>query len=158
MSKTGTIRVNRIINHSADEIVALVGDVPNYGKFIQWVKAVRIWDKAPDGNSFSAELMIGYKAIRIPFSTRVTIDKNNRTIRTSLLKNKSFSLLPNPLRLLECTWKIMPHEQGCEIDLQIDYNFADPFLATLITSNINKATSRLIEAFSNEADKRYVIP
>jgi coenzyme Q-binding protein COQ10 len=138
-------------------MLALVGDVPNYGKFIQWVKAVRVWDKSNDGKSFSAELMIGYKAIRIPFSTRVNIKSENNIIKTSLLKNNGFSLIPNPLRALECTWKIIPHEQGCEIDLQIDYNFADPFLAALITSNTNKATSRLIEAFSIEADNRYAV-
>ena len=156
MSKTGTIKVNRIVNHSAAEMLSLVGDVPNYGKFIPWVKAVRIWDSSPDGDSFSAELMIGYKSLRIPFSTRVEIDKDAQVIHTSLINVKrGFSLLPNPLKRLECYWRFSDVEGGCNIDLKIDFDFGDPFLATLITSNTNRATSKLIEIFTNEADNRF---
>lgn len=135
----------------------LVADVPNYGNFLPWVKAVKVWNFDNLPNSFDAELLIGYRNFRAPFSTGVIIDKTGQKILTQLLKPKSKirALFSQPMRALDCQWVFRPNGDGCTIDLKIEYEFNDKIFSALLSNNIEKASQKLIEAFTNEAKRRY---
>ncbi len=136
-------------------MLELVSDVPNYHMFLPWVKAVRVWNETIETGTFDAELLIGYRNFRAPFTTKVKIDRAQSTIQTSLVKTKSKSLFGQPMRELECKWKFIADGFGCMIELEIDYIFNDRILAALLSNNIEKASQKLIEAFTNEAKRRY---
>lgn len=149
------IKLERYVNFKAKDMMALVAGVRTYQDFLPWVKGVRIWNEGKD--QFSAELLIGYKNFRAPFATNVKVDEQNSNITTSLIKEpkKLFSLIPKPMKHLECSWKFIQEGEGCNIILNIDYEFADPILASLINHNLRNATDKLMASFINEASKRF---
>lgn len=151
------IEIIQDVPFSMEEMVSLVKDVPNYDKFLPWVKAVRLWNIAPDNSSFDAQLMIGYKAFRAPFSTNVIIDEANNAIKTSLIDNpkKSFGFFLRPMKSLDCSWKFEPNGGHCKINLKIVFEFSEPILAGLLANNLDRATKKLMQAFMEEAKKRF---
>ena len=132
-----------------DDLLALVADVKAYPKFLPWIKATRTSDQKPlpDGRYFIGEAVVGYKAFRAQFSTPVDVDNVARTVTTRLING--------PFRALACTWAFRASESGTLVDLTLDFEFSEPFLANLLASNMDKAVGKLIRAFTAEAERRY---
>ncbi|KAF0185340.1 MAG: cyclase/dehydrase [Hyphomonadaceae bacterium] len=151
------IEIKEIVAFSLNQLMELVGDVANYPDFLPWVKAAKIWDMDEDKSSFSAQLLIGYKAFRATFSTKVTIDTQNQTVRTHLIEDgkSARGIFSRPLKSLDCKWAFSPNENGTEIHLVIELEFADMMLAKLVGNNLHKASARIMNAFIEEAKKRY---
>ena len=131
------------------DLLALVSDVPAYSRFLPWVKASRISQlkQTPQGRYFVGEAVVGYKAFRSQFSTHVDVDQTQRTVTTRLIQG--------PFRSLKCVWGFRPSESGTLVDLSLDFEFSEPFLAELLRANMDKAVSKLIMAFTEEAKRRY---
>ena len=49
----------------------------------------------------------------------------------------------------------MPHEQGCEIDFYVDFEFNSRILQTVIESLFTEAVKRMVRAFEARADDLY---
>ncbi len=150
------IDVKKTTPYKSHELISLIGDVPNYGSFIPWVKAVKVWDKI-NNNEFKAELLVGYKAFRIPFATQVKIDKAQKIITTDLFKKPSKGLfdLSNQMKSLNCKWVLSDNENGCDIHLRIEFDFKDAIISAIAKANLDKAQNRLVSIFLNEADRRF---
>ncbi len=150
------INVSKETKFKSDELLALVGDVANYGSFIPWVKAVKIWDKF-DENNFKAELLVGYKAFRIPFATQVSINRAHKLVTTDLIKKPTKGLFDfsNQMKSLHCIWEVFDTDDGSRIQLKIEFDFKDAIITAIAKSNLEKAKNKLIEIFLNEADRRF---
>lgn len=146
MSRFETIE---LLPFAPDDLLSLVSDVPAYARFLPWVKASRITQlkKTALGRYFIGEAVVGYKAFRAKFSTHVDVDETARTISTRLIEG--------PFRSLKCVWGFRPSESGTLVDLSLDFEFSEPFLAQLLRANMDKAVSKLIMAFTDEAKRRY---
>ncbi len=138
-----------LLAFAPDDLLKLVSDVPAYSSFLPWVKASRISQERPisEGRYFVGEAVIGYKAFRAQFSTHVEVNQAARTIHTKLIQG--------PFRSLACIWQFRPSQSGTLVDLTLDFEFSEPFLTTLLRANMTKAVSKLITAFTQEAEKRY---
>lgn len=134
-----------------DDLLALVSDVAAYPKFLPWIKATRISapKPMPNGRYFIGEAVVGYKAFRAQFSTHVDVDDVARTVTTRLING--------PFRALACVWAFRASQSGTLVDLTLDFEFSEPFLANLLASNMDKAVGKLIKAFTAEAERRYDI-
>ncbi|GBF57157.1 ribosome association toxin RatA [Candidatus Phycosocius bacilliformis] len=134
-----------------DDLLDLVSDVPAYARFLPWVKAARVSQVRPldRGRTFIGEAVVGYKAFRTQFSTHVDVDHVARTISTRLING--------PFSSLNCVWAFNPTDSGTLVDLTLDFEFSEPFLADLLRANMNKAVSRLMDAFTAEAKRRYAL-
>lgn len=132
-----------------NDLLALVADVAAYPRFLPWIKATRTsaYEKLENGWYFIGEAVVGYKAFRAQFSTHVNVDTSAQTITTRLIKG--------PFKSLACVWAFRPSETGTLVDLTIEFEFSEPFLAQLLASNMDKAVGKLIKAFTAEAEKRY---
>ena len=132
-----------------DDLLALVSDVAAYPKFLPWIKATRIsaQKQTQAGRYFIGEAVVGYKAFRAQFSTHVDVDEHVRTVTTRLING--------PFRALGCLWAFRASESGTLVDLTLDFEFSEPFLAKLLASNMDKAVGKLIKAFTAEAERRY---
>jgi coenzyme Q-binding protein COQ10 len=132
-----------------DDLLALVGDVKSYPSFLPWIKATRVSGEKelPQGRYFVGEAVVGYKAFRASFSTHVEIDDIGKTIETKLIRG--------PFRNLTCLWVFRPSTSGALVDLTLVFEFSEPFLATLLAANMDKAVAKLIRAFTAEAERRY---
>lgn len=132
-----------------DDMAALVADVASYPRFIPWVRAARLWNSHTGAGErgFNAELLIGYKAFRATFATSVLATDTPLAVRTRLIRG--------PLRALSCDWTFQPSATGCLIEVVLDFEFSEPVLAALLRDNMGKAVSRLVKAFTGEAERRY---
>jgi coenzyme Q-binding protein COQ10 len=140
----------QLVGFDPADMHALVADVASYPRFLPWVKAARLWDRQDDGTGasrFKAEVLVGFKAFRAPFATTVETDPQRLTIATALIRG--------PFKVLECQWRFSGIPGACQVAVAIDYQFSDPILQALLGANIDKAVSRLVSAFTAEAERRY---
>lgn len=138
-----------------ERMQALVADVAHYPRFVPFVKAARVWQRrtgaqGPDHHLFNGELLVGFQAFRGQFATSVEVLPDPREVRTRLIRG--------PFRALECVWGFRPTASGCLIDVRIDFAFSEPLLAGLLRSSMDRAVARLVEAFTEEAGRRYGHP
>jgi coenzyme Q-binding protein COQ10 len=134
-----------------EDLLALVSDVGTYPKFLPWIKATRITAarSLPQGRYFIGEAVVGYKAFRAQFSTHVEIDEIAKTVTTKLING--------PFKSLACIWAFRPSPSGTLVDLTLDFEFSELFLANLLAMNMDKAVGKLIKAFTAEAERRYAL-
>jgi coenzyme Q-binding protein COQ10 len=140
---------------SPGQMQALVADVDSYPRFLPFVKAARTWNRragpgGPDHSLFHGELLVGFKAFRGQFATTVEVLPDPLEIRTRLIRG--------PFRQLACVWGFRDSPSGCLIEVALDFEFSEPFLASLLRSSMDRAVRSLIEAFTQEAARRYGSP
>ena len=68
-----SIHETRRLPYSAAQMFDLVADVAHYGEFLPWVVATRV--KSDDGREMIADMLVGFKALREKFTSRVIKDR-----------------------------------------------------------------------------------
>lgn len=145
-----TFQTTRRVNHSADEMFALVADVESYPEFVPLCKALRVRSKETvDGNEvLIADMTVAYKLFSETFSTRVTLNREDRIIRVEYLDG--------PFNHLDNRWtftEIGKHES--EIDFFIAYELKSMSLQLFLGGMFDQAFSKFSEAFEKRADIIY---
>lgn len=132
----------------------LASDIRKYPDFIKWITALRVSEEAAlDGGQSSslAEVVVGFKGFVERFSTRVVNDPDAGTVEASLVKG--------PFRRLRAIWTVTPFERGgCDVRLDIDYDFKNPFIGMLAAANHDLAVDRILTAFLAEGRRRFSLP
>jgi coenzyme Q-binding protein COQ10 len=90
---------------------------------------------------------VGFSFLRERFSTHVRRDAAARTIDVSLISG--------PFRRLQNRWRFLPHDQGCCVEFEIDFEFKVGFLDRLLNANFNHAVDKLIRCFDERAQALY---
>ena len=62
----------RVINHSPEDLYALVADVRKYPEFLPWCLAARVRDES--SLALNADLIIGFNMFRERFTSYVELD------------------------------------------------------------------------------------
>ena len=141
----------RTMPYSADQMYALIADVPSYPEFLPWCSAARIRARTPqpDGSEvLDADLVISFKVFREKFGSRVTLFPQERRI--------DVAYLDGPFRYLNNHWKFDPREDGgCDVDFFVDFEFKNFVLQKAIGLVFNEAMARIVAAFENRARTLY---
>ncbi|MEC9431730.1 MAG: type II toxin-antitoxin system RatA family toxin [Pseudomonadota bacterium] len=141
----------RAMPYSADQMYALIADVPAYSEFLPWCSAARIRKRTPqpDGSEvLDADLVISFKVFREKFGSRVTLYPDERRI--------DVAYLDGPFRYLNNHWKFEPREDGgCDVDFFVDFEFKSIVLQKLIGVVFNEAMQRIVRAFEARAAALY---
>jgi coenzyme Q-binding protein COQ10 len=138
------------LRHRPDELFELVSDVKRYPEFIKLITAMRI--KSHTGHERFSELVaearVRFRFVREQFTTHVTLDREKRVIDVSYLSG--------PFDDLANRWTFHPLEDGSTlVDFWIRYQFGNPVLQMLLDANRARAVRYLINAFREEAERRY---
>jgi len=139
------IRETRRLPYSAAQMFDLVADVGRYPEFLPWVVATRI--KSDDGTEMVADMLVGFKALREKFTSRVH-------------KERPYHLrvhyVDGPLRDLDNSWTFrdLP-EGGCEIDFSVDFAFKNKMFEMLAGQYFDRAFRKMVAAFETRADELY---
>nr|WP_070959422.1 type II toxin-antitoxin system RatA family toxin [Hyphomonas sp. Mor2] len=140
-----------LIPHSAENLYELVRDIRRYPDFIKWIRAVGVSDETsePDGRySCLGEATVSFKGFDERFATYVTADPAARKIDVKLARG--------PFRHLRNRWQFDPREDGkTRVHCFIDYEFKNPVLGLLARTNSRLAVELIIDAFREEADRRF---
>ncbi len=136
------------------EAFSLVSGIAQYPDFIKWITALRVsglHEAAPGRLECVGDVVVGFKGFIERFSTQVVADSNAQTVTASLIRG--------PFKRLLAVWTITPLDRaGCDITLDIDYEFRNPLVALLAAANQSLAVDKILGAFLNEAQRRFGQP
>ena len=147
---TKTLRVP----YGPPQCFALVSDIARYPDFIKWITALRVSEVRAAGPGVTeclGEAVVGFKGFTERFTTRVVADEHAQRVTTSLVRG--------PFRKLFAEWRITESVQGAsDVSLEINYEFRNPIIGFLAAANHDLAVDRILNAFLEEAQKRYSAP
>ena len=139
------IRETRRLPYSCEEMFDLVADVDRYGEFLPWVVATRV--RSDSETEMVADMLVGFKALREKFTSRVIKDRPNRL---------EVIYIDGPMRDLDNVWhfRVLP-EGGCEIDFCVDFTFKNKMFEMLAGQYFDRAFRKMVAAFETRADELY---
>ncbi len=129
---------------------ALVADVERYPEFLPMCEALSVRSRRErDGLTvLTADMTVGYKALRETFTSQVTLRPAEKRIDVKYLEG--------PFRYLENRWDFVETaDGGTEIRFFIDYEFKSRILGALMGSMFDRAFRMFAEAFEKRADAIY---
>lgn len=138
------------IDHSADDMFALVADVELYPRFLPLCEELKLKRRERRGEKevLIATMVVGYRLIRESFTTEVVLDPGARNIEVHYLDG--------PFSFLENRWTFIPiTPERCEVDFYIRYSFRSRLLERLMGSLFAKAVRKYTHAFEARADELY---
>lgn len=135
----------RVVSHTPEQLYALVLDVQKYPQFLPWCLAARV--KSQTESELTADLIIGFNMFRETFTSYVEFDSDKLEIDVRYAEG--------PFKHLTNNWKFLPHEDGCEIDFYVDFEFNSRLLQSVIEALFTEAVRRMVRAFETRADKLY---
>ena len=139
------IRETRILPYSPEQMFDLVADVARYPEFLPWVVATRV--RSDDGAEMTADMLVGFKALREKFTSRVI---KHRPDRLEVI------YIDGPMRDLDNLWHFreLP-DGGCEIDFSVDFTFKNKMFEMLAGQYFDRAFRKLVAAFETRANELY---
>lgn len=149
-----SFRTKRRVRHSAIDMFELVADVEKYPLFLPLCTGLQVRKRSTDADGrdvLTADMSVGYKAIRETFTSKVTLDRANLQILVEYLDGP-FSKLDNRWTFVDA-----PPAQGaddrnaCDVEFYIDYEFRSRMLGLLMGAMFDTAFRRFAEAFERRA-------
>ena len=135
----------RALPYTPDQMYELVADVGSYDKFLPWVSAVRI--RSDSESEMVADLMVGFKALREKFTSKVTKQRPNAI---------HVDYIDGPLRYLRNDWKFASDGKGGTlVDFAIDFEFKSRLFEMVAGQVFDRALRTMIGAFEARAAKLY---
>jgi coenzyme Q-binding protein COQ10 len=144
----------RRVKHSATDMFDLVADIERYPEFVPLCRAMRVRRRmqSDDREVLIAEMTVAYKLIRESFTSRVTLDRERKTILVEYLDG--------PFSRMENRWVFRAvdsqaaggAEATCEIEFFISYEFRSRTLGVLMGAVFDAAFRRFASAFEQRAD------
>lgn len=139
------IKEKRVLPYSCEQMFDLVADVGHYEDFLPWVIATRV--RSDSESEMTADMLVGFKAIRERFTSKVTKDRPRRI---------DVHYVDGPLRDLDNSWVFTPRDDGgCEIDFNVDFAFKNRVFEALAGQYFDRAFRKMVTAFEARADALY---
>ncbi len=123
----------------------VVAEVEQYPKFLPWVVALRVLSREPVQNRevLTAEMSVGYGALREKYTSRVVLDPAAGTIDVAQTSG--------PFKQLENHWRFTPNGQGCRVDFSLAYEFRNRVLNAVAGAAFGKVYVKMADAFEARA-------
>ncbi|HET7335439.1 MAG TPA: type II toxin-antitoxin system RatA family toxin [Rhizomicrobium sp.] len=136
---------SRVVPYSAALMFSIVADVEHYPDFLPWVAGMRLLSRETQGTKTitMAEMLVGFRAYRERYTSRVTADETARTIDVEQTQGV--------FRHLNNHWHFTPEGDGCRIDFTIDFAFRSRLLNAVAGSAFSHALSQMTHAFEKRA-------
>jgi coenzyme Q-binding protein COQ10 len=131
----------RFVPYPAELMYAVVSDVEKYPQFLPWVVALRVLSRGE--NRMTAEMAVGYGALRERYTSDVVLDPVQRRVDVGQIKG--------PFKTLENHWRFTPLDDGCEIEFSIKFEFKSRLLHSVAGAKFEKAMMKMADAFEARA-------
>ncbi len=134
-----------LVPYSARQMYDLVNQAENYPDFLPWCERARIIER--DEMSQKAELSIRKGKIRKSFVTQNQMVPGHRI---------EMNLVEGPFKALHGVWHFSPRgEEGCEVKLEMEFEFAGGLLGFGFGKIFNGIANTLVDAFVKRAREIY---
>tara|TARA_B100000530_G_C15530752_1_gene318469 strand:- start:15 stop:479 length:465 start_codon:yes stop_codon:yes gene_type:complete len=139
----------KYLPYTAKEMFDLVADISAYPEFLPWCVAARVRKELQKGEvkQIEADLVISFKVFREKFGSRVLLDTSNYVIETDYIDG--------PFRYMHSVWSFENCEDGCEVKFDVDFEFKNAMLQSIIGLVFNDAMQRIVRAFERRASDLY---
>src|SRR3989338_9950851 len=138
-----TVNKSVTVPYSASQMYDLVNQVEAYPTFIPACRQVDVLSKNDD--EIRARLHFAASGFQKAFTTC------NRLQPDKMIEIR---LVDGPFRQLEGFWRFEAlTEQSCKISLDLEFEFSNRLLATLVGPVFSQITYSLVDAFSKQAEK-----
>ena len=138
------IRELRRMPYSAEQMFDLVADVARYPEFLPWVVGTRV--RADSDTAMTADLLIGFNALREKFTSRV------EKVRPAMIE---VFYLDGPMKDLDNVWKFRTIPDGCEVDFAVSFTFRNVVFEALAGQYFDRAFRKMVSAFEARANVLY---
>ena len=145
-----SFRTEHLVDHKPDEMFDLVADVETYPEFLPLCESLVVRARTQEGGNevIVATMTVAYKMVRESFTSRVTIDRVHRTIRSDYLNG--------PFHHLTSVWTFVPEaDDRTMVSFSIDYELRSWMLRALLGAVFDSAFRRFVDAFETRADAVY---
>ena len=143
-----TVQKSVLIWYTAQEMFALVTDVPSYPQFLPWCDHSRVLEQGD--SSMLAEVGIAFAGIKQTFTTRNQHVPGRRV---------DLKLVSGPFSNLDGSWTFTPVGDGtqraCKVDLELRYGFQNLALSALVGPVFDRIAGSLVDAFVKRAEQVY---
>ena len=135
---------SRILPYTPDFIYAIVADVERYPEFVPWCAGLRILahEPMPWGEVLWAETLVGYKALRERYESRVELEP---PVRIDVTQTEG------PFKRLENHWRFAPAGSGCRVDFSILFEFRSRLLGRVAGAALGLVMTQMTDAFEARA-------
>ena len=139
----------KYLPYTAKEMFDLVADISSYPEFLPWCAAARVRKEVQKGEvkQVEADLVISFKVFREKFGSRVLLDVSNYIIETEYIDG--------PFRYMHSVWSFENCKEGCEVKFDVNFEFKNAMLQSIIGLVFNDAMHRIVRAFERRASDLY---
>jgi coenzyme Q-binding protein COQ10 len=140
----------RVLPYSPEQLFGLVVDIEKYPQFLPWCRGARVVSREADG-AFLGELVISFSHLTERYTSRVVpiAPSANHEGRIDV------ALVSGPFTYLNNHWRFVPHADGCEIHLDLDFEFKSKFLDKMLGGFFGRACDKMVGAFTSRAEALY---
>ena len=139
-------RISRsaIVEHSAQEMFALVDDIESYPRFLPWCSAAKVEERTPA--SARATLTVGMRGLRQSFTTQNELRPG---------EGMEMRLVQGPFRRFAASWRFKPlSAEACSVEFSLEYEMAGP-LARILGPLFDRIADTMVDAFKRRAGELY---
>jgi coenzyme Q-binding protein COQ10 len=138
----------RVVPHSAAQMLDLVADVESYPQFIPHCERMDVRrDHAHPKTRFEARMHIRFGPVSQAYTSRIAVDPDALT-----LKAKS---IDGPFSHLDSIWRFIEMDDGTHIRFDIDFRISNPLIRTVAEPAFAAKQEEIVDAFVKEARRRY---
>ena len=139
----------KYLPYTAKEMFDLVADISSYPEFLPWCAAARVRKEVQKGEvkQVEADLVISFKVFREKFGSRVLLDVSNYIIETDYIDG--------PFSYMHSVWSFEDCKEGCEVKFDVNFEFKNAILQSIIGLVFNDAMQRIVRAFERRASYLY---
>ena len=140
-----TVKKSALVQHSAAEMYALVGDIEAYPRFLPWCRSTQILSRGEDEVRATIEMVKG--GVHKSFTTSNRMQKN---------KMIDIRLLEGPFKRLEGYWRFEPlRVSASKVSLDMEFEFSSHLLRVAVEPVFKQIANSLVDAFCKRAVNLY---
>ena len=139
----------RHVPHLPERMFDIVADLADYPRFIPYCSAMQVRPDptAKADNVRLAKMTIAFGPITQSYTSRVTLDREVKTIRAKAVDG--------PFAYLDSVWSFELEGQGTRVRFEIDFKISNPLIAAVAEPAFAAKQEEIMRAFCDEADRRF---
>ena len=134
------------VPHLPQKMYEIVADLEDYPRFVPNCKAMAVRPDSAD-NTKLATMTLFFGPITQAYTSRVAFDPEQRTIRAKAVDG--------PFAYLDSVWSFEPEGMGTRVRFEVDFKISNVLIAAVAEPAFAAKQAEIIQAFVDEADRRY---
>lgn len=140
-----TVKRSALVPYSAEEMYALVADIPRYNQFLKWCRGAKILSE--EDRLILASITIDYKGLHKTFTTRNLMDPH---------RSITINLVEGPFSHLRGVWLFDALDaQASRIELDMVFDLKSWLVGSLLSRVFTHIADSQVDAFHQRARELY---